>query len=181
MTQVVTDRLLLRRWREADREAFARINADPRVMEFHPALFTREESDAVVARYDAHFVQHGFGPWAVELLATNELVGYIGLKYASFEAAFTPAVEIGWRLAPQHWGSGLATEGAAAALRDGFGTVGLQEIVAFTTLANVRSQRVMHKLGMTHDPRDDFDHPRLPPGHPLRRNVLFRLQRPAQP
>jgi RimJ/RimL family protein N-acetyltransferase len=179
MTQLVTDRLFLRRWREADREAFARINADPRVMEFYPSPLTREESDAMIDRYDGHFTQHGFGPWAVELRATNEMIGYIGLKYARFEAAFTPAVEIGWRLTPEHWGSGLATEGAAAALRDGFGTVGLHEIVAFATLANLRSQRVMHKLGMTHDPREDFDHPQLPQGHHLRRHVLFRLRCPA--
>jgi len=179
MTQLVTERLLLRRWREADREAFARINADPRVMEFFPAPLTRDESDAMIDRFISHFAQHGFAPWALEWRATNELAGYVGLKYVRFEAPFTPAVEIGWRLAPEHWGSGLATEGAAAALRDGFDTVGLQEIVAFTTLANVRSQRVMHKLSMTHDPRDDFDHPQLPLGHPLRRNVLFRLRPPA--
>ena len=179
MTQLVTDRLLLRRWREADREIFARINADPRVMEFYPAPLTREESDAMIDRYDGHFAQYGFGPWAGELRATNRLVGYIGVKYVRFEAAFTPAVEIGWRLAPEHWGSGLATEGAAAALQDGFGTVGLHEIVAFTTLANLRSQRVMDKLGMTHDPCDDFDHPQLPQGHPLLRHVLYRLRRPA--
>lgn len=181
MTQLVTDRLLLRRWRESDREVFARINADPRVMEFHPAPLTREESDAIVDRYDGHFDLHGFGPWAVELRATQEFAGYIGLKYVSFTAAFTPAVEIGWRLAPEYWGRGLATEGAAAAIQDGFATSNLHEIVAFTASANLRSRRVMQKLGMTHNPDDDFDHPQLPSGHTLLRHVLYRLRRPVQP
>jgi RimJ/RimL family protein N-acetyltransferase len=174
--RIETKRLLLRGWRDADREPFARMNADPRVMEYQPALLTRPESDALVDRIEAHFAEHGFGLWAAELQATGEFVGYVGLAVPRFEAHFTPCVEIGWRLAAEYWGQGLATEGARAALRDGFDELGLNEIVSFTVPENVRSRRVMEKLGMTHDPADDFEHPLLPEGHPLRRHVLYRMR-----
>lgn len=177
-TNLETARLVLRGWRVEDRLAFARVNADPRVMEFYPAVLTRNESGAMVARAEAHFVEHGFGPWAVELRASKALIGYIGLMVPRFEAHFTPCVEIGWRLAAEHWGKGLATEGARAVVQAGFERFGLGEIVSFTVPANLRSRRVMEKLGMRRDAADDFDHPRLPEGHPLRRHVLYRLPRP---
>jgi RimJ/RimL family protein N-acetyltransferase len=169
-----TERLLLRRWREADREPFARMNADSRVMEYFPAPLTRAESDALVDRIEAHFAEHGWGVWAAEIRATCEFIGFIGLNVPTFQAHFTPCVEIGWRLAAERWGKGLATEGARAALDYAFTELHLPEVVSFTSVANLRSRRVMEKLGMTHDPADDFDHPGLPEGHPLRRHVLYQ-------
>ena len=174
-----TPRLLLRPWRDADRDPFFRITSDPRVMEFFPAPLTREQSDDLVGRCQAHFDQHGFTFFAAELRETGELTGFIGLAHTPFESHFTPCVEIGWRLAFDHWGRGLATEGARASLRYGFEQLQLPEIVALTVPANVRSRRVMEKLGMTRDPADDFDHPRLPPGHPLRAHVLYRALNPV--
>jgi RimJ/RimL family protein N-acetyltransferase len=172
-----TDRLLLRRWREADREPFAVMNADPRVMEHFPKLLNREESDAVVARTEAHFTEHGFGLWAVEIPGVTPFAGFIGLAIPQFAAAFTPCVEIGWRLAAEFWGRGYATEGARAALAFGFEELNRSEILSFTVPENVRSRRVMEKLGLTHDPADDFDHPLLPAGHRLSRHVLYRASR----
>jgi RimJ/RimL family protein N-acetyltransferase len=169
-----TERLLLRDWRSQDREPFARMNADPRVMEFFPATLPAAETDAGLERVRAHLARHGFGWWAAELKESGAFIGFIGLAVPYFEAHFTPCVEIGWRLAAEYWGRGLATEGARAALRYGFEELGLSEIVSFTTVTNVKSRRVMEKLGMTHDPADDFDHPRIPEGHPLRRHVLYR-------
>lgn len=169
-----TARLLLRRWRPGDRAPFARINADPRVMEFYPAPLNREQSDALIDRFESHFVQHGFGLWAAELLPTAQFIGYIGLSVPSFNAHFTPCVEIGWRLDADHWGQGLATEGARAVLAHAFNILRLPEVVSFTAPANLRSIRVMQKLGLTRNAADDFDHPNLPPGHPLRRHVLYR-------
>jgi RimJ/RimL family protein N-acetyltransferase len=174
-----TERLILRRWRESDREAFARINADPRVMEFLSHPMQRAESDSLVGRIEANFQKHGFGVCATELRQDGSFIGFIGLNVPSFEAPFTPCVEIGWRLAADCWGRGLATEGARAIARYGFETLALKEIVSFTVPANVRSRRVMEKIGMIHNPADDFDHPQLLPGHPLRRHVLYRLRRPA--
>lgn len=170
-----TDRLLLRSWRSADRQAFARMNADPEVMEFFVAPLTREESDAFVDRLEAGFAEHGFGVWAVEEISTGEFIGFAGLLHQTFEASFTPAFEIGYRLARHAWGQGYATEAAREAVRFGFERAGLGEIVSMTAVGNVRSRAVMDKLGMTHDPRDDFDHPRVPDGHPLKRHVLYRL------
>jgi RimJ/RimL family protein N-acetyltransferase len=172
---LATERLILRAWREEDREPFARMNRDPAVMEFFPAVLTREESDALVDRATAHFAAHGFGPWAAELKATGDFIGFIGFSIPRFEAHFTPCVEIGWRLAAAHWGRGLATEGARTAMTYGFEALGLNEIVSFTSVVNARSRRVMEKIGMTHNAADDFDHPRLPEGHWLRRHVLYRM------
>ena len=171
-----TGRLLLRRWRPDDRIPFAALNADPRVMEHFPAPLSREESDRLAAHIEAHFDRHGFGLWAVEILRVAPFAGFVGLSVPSFEAPFTPCVEIGWRVAAEHWGRGYATEGARAALRHGFEALGLDEIVSFTVPGNARSRRVMEKLGMGHDPADDFEHPALPVGHPLRRHVLYRVR-----
>jgi ribosomal-protein-alanine N-acetyltransferase len=175
-----TERLRLREWRAADCEPFARMNADPRVMEFFPGMLTREESDALVERALAHFARHGYGMWAAELRESGEFIGFVGLNIPAFEAHFTPCVEIGWRLAAEHWGRGLATEGAREAMRYGFDDLGLKEIVSFTVTGNVRSRRVMEKLGMTRDPADDFDHPQIAEGHPLRRHVLYRRSWPER-
>jgi RimJ/RimL family protein N-acetyltransferase len=168
---------MLRHWRESDREPFARLNADLRVMEHMPHVLSKQDSDALADRIGVHFRQHRFGLCAVELRRDGSFIGFIGLSVPSFDAPFTPCVEVGWRLAADCWGQGLATEGANAIVRYGFETLGLDELVSFTVPANARSLRVMGKLGMTHDPADDFDHPRLPPGHPLRRHVLYRLNR----
>jgi RimJ/RimL family protein N-acetyltransferase len=175
-----TERLLLRRWRPEDRAPFAALNADPHVVEFLARASTRKESDAFAAGIEADFDRNGFGLWAVEILGGAPFAGFIGLATPRFDAHFTPCVEIGWRLAAEHWGRGYATEGARAALAFGFESVGLTEIVSFTTEANVRSRRVMEKIGMTRDPAEDFDHPRLPAGHPLRRHVLYRLSARAE-
>ncbi len=175
-TELQTERLRLRRWLPEDRPEFARLNADPRVVEYLPKALSREESDSLADRIASHFEQHGYGLWAVEILGAAKFAGFIGLATPRFEAPFTPCVEIGWRLAAEHWNRGYASEGARAALEFGLGPVGLGEIVSFTVPENVRSRRVMEKIGMQHSPADDFDHPVLPEGHRLRRHVLYRVR-----
>jgi ribosomal-protein-alanine N-acetyltransferase len=138
---------------------------------------TFAQSAAEVARIRAHFTRHGYGPWAVEVAGGAPFIGFIGLWIPEFDAPFTPCVELGYRLAFEHWGKGYATEGARAVLAYGFDTLGLKEIVAMTATQNVRSQRVMEKLGMSRRPADDFDHPKVAAGHPLRRHVLYRLRK----
>ena len=165
---ITTDRLVLRQWRETDKEPFAALNADPEVMEHFPATLTREQSDAFVDRAAVAIASRGWGLWAVE--ADTGFVGFVGLN----EPGFMPGVEVGWRLARTAWGHGYATEAARAAVAYGFHQLGLAEIVSFTSTTNVRSQRVMQRLGMTHDPADDFDHPRVDDPR-LRRHVLYRL------
>jgi RimJ/RimL family protein N-acetyltransferase len=150
-------------------------------MAYFPAPLSRDDSDALVTRIEAQFAQHGFGLWAVDIPNVDPFAGFIGLAIPHFTAHFTPCVEIGWRLAATHWGQGYATEGARAVLRFGFATLGLNEIVSFTVPANRRSRRVMERIGMVHHPVDDFDHPALPAGHPLRRHVLYRCARPPLP
>ncbi len=152
VTDIQTDRLLLRGWRDSDREPFARINRDPVVMEFFPAPLSADESSAMFDRIESHFEQHGFGLWAAELRETGDFIGFIGLAVPRFEAPFMPCVEIGWRLDAAHWGKGLATEGARAVVRHAFDVLHLDELVSLTVPANLRSRRVMEKLGMTHDP-----------------------------
>jgi RimJ/RimL family protein N-acetyltransferase len=175
--QLRSERLLLRRWRESDREPFAALNADPEVMEHFPRPLTREESDAFIDRMEKHFTEQGFSMWALEVLPTGSFTGFVGLLVPRFQAHFTPAVEIGWRLARQHWGRGYATEAARAALTFGFEELLLEEIVSFTVPGNIRSRRVMERIGMTHDPSDDFEHPGISAGHRLRPHVLYRLSR----
>ncbi|TWT02917.1 GNAT family N-acetyltransferase [Reyranella sp. CPCC 100927] len=174
---LATERLRLRAWTEDDLAPFAALNADPRVMAHFPKCLDRAESDAMVARIHAHLARHGFGWWAVEVPAVARFIGFVGLSVPSFQAPFTPCVEIGWRLAAEHWGRGYATEAARAALAFGFNDVGLEEIVSFTAPANLPSRAVMERLGMTRKPADDFEHPNLPSGHALRRHVLYRLHR----
>jgi len=174
---IKTERLLLRRWRDSDRLPFQQMNADPRAMEFFPALLSPAESDTLVDRAQAHFDRHGFGPFAVELVEDSTFAGFIGLSVPNFDAPFMPTVEIGWRLAFDCWGRGLATEGARAVIRYAFEELDLDSLVSFTVPENLRSRHVIEKIGMTHDPADDFDHPRLPEDHPMRRHVLYRLNR----
>lgn len=172
--ELLTGRLLLRRWRDADRIPFAALNADPVVMEHFPARLSPAESDAMLATIERGFAERGFGLWAVEIPGVAPFIGFVGLAVPRFELSFTPCVEVGWRLAAEWWGHGYAPEAAAAALRFGFEQIGLPEIVSFTTTANERSQRVMVKLGMHRDPADDFDHP-YTPGWVGQRHVLYRL------
>ncbi len=174
-TELRTTRLLLRPWRPSDLEPFAALNADPRVMEHFPAPLSREESDAFAATTAEAVTRQGWGRWALEVAETGEFIGFTGLHRPTFEARFMPAVEIAWRLSHRSWGKGYATEAATAALDFAFDHLGLDEVVSFTATVNLRSSAVMERLGMTHDPADDFDHPVLPPGHRLRRHVLFRL------
>jgi len=181
-----TDRLVLRRWRESDRDPFAAMNADPEVMEYFPAALTHAESDGMIERVEAHFDERGFGLWALEVAVTGQFIGFTGLSIPRFPARFMPAVEVGWRLARSAWGHGYASEAARRALQFGFEDAGLSEIVSFTATGNVRSQAVMARIGMRHDPEDDFDHPMVPDGSALRPHLLYRLtaqrwaaQRPA--
>jgi ribosomal-protein-alanine N-acetyltransferase len=172
-----TPRLILRPWRASDADSFAAMFDDPAVMEFLPPAPDRAAVDAIIGRIEAHFTQHGFGWWAAEAPGAAPFIGFIGLAHLGFDAPFTPAVEIGWRLARPYWSQGYATEGARAALEAGFTQLGFSEIVSLTVPANARSRRVMERIGMTRDPADDFDHPRLAAGDPLRRHVLYRIDR----
>ncbi|MFM9941522.1 MAG: GNAT family N-acetyltransferase [Hyphomicrobiaceae bacterium] len=169
-------RVCLRAWRDEDREAFATMNADARVMEFFRTPLTRNESDAFVDRIQKHFAELGFGLWAIEVPNTVPFIGICGLSIARFNVPFTPCIEVGWRLAFEHWGRGFATEAAKLAVAHAFSELALREIVSFTSVRNLRSRAVMERLGMRYNPADDFDHPGLPPAHPLCRQVLYRLR-----
>lgn len=175
--ELATERLVLRAWRDTDLAPFAALNADPRVMEFFPSASSPAESDAMVERIRRHFASHGFGLWAVEAPGVADFIGFVGLVYVPFAAPFTPAVEVGWRLAAEHWGRGYATEAARRALEVGFERFHLDQIVSMTVPANQRSRHVMEKIGMRRSPADDFDHPRIPEGHRFHRHVLYRLSR----
>ncbi|MBK3775966.1 GNAT family N-acetyltransferase [Azospirillum brasilense] len=174
---LTSSRLILRPWRDGDGDAFHALSQNPMVMEHLLPLPDRTASDAVIRRIGEHFDRHGFGFWAVERPGRSPFIGFVGLARVTWEAPFAPAVEVGWRLHPDHWGQGLATEAAGLALAHGFGAVGLDEIVAFTVPANQRSQRVMERLGMERDAVGDFDHPRVPDGHRLKRHILYRIGR----
>ncbi len=171
-----TDRLWLRQWRDADGSAFAALNGDPEVMRYFPGTLTEEEATALARRNAALLAADGYGLWAVEETASGQFLGMVGLNRPQWQAHFTPCTEVGWRLARSAWGKGYATEAARAALAVAFGPLGLDEVVSFTAVANTRSRAVMERLGMTHDPDEDFDHPRLKPGSQVRRHVLYRLR-----
>jgi RimJ/RimL family protein N-acetyltransferase len=177
--ELLTPRLLLREWRDDDREPFAAMCADPEIQRYYfqpPA--DRAACDAWIDRMRRHNAEHGFAYWAVELPGEAGLIGAIGLtRVRSPGYPFAPAVEIGWRLTRAYWGQGYATEAARAVLDDGFGRLALDEIVAFTLPANERSRRVMERLGMRRDPTGDFEHPGVPEGHAMRRHVLYRIRR----
>ena len=170
---IQTERLILRPWRDDDLEPFAALNQDSDVMRFFPSTLTREQTEAGYQRIRAHFDLYGWGLFAAEY--QSHFIGYVGLLHVPFEAHFTPAVEIGWRLAAAYWNRGLATEGAKAVLDFAFRQAGQQQVVSFTAAQNAPSRRVMKKIGMIHDSADDFDHPRLESISPLRRHVLYRI------
>jgi RimJ/RimL family protein N-acetyltransferase len=176
-TELRTTRLKLRQWLVTDRNPFALLNTDAQVMQHFPNVLSEEQSNAGADRIQAHIEKQGWGLWAVEIPGVTPFAGFIGLSRPAFEAHFTPCVEVGWRLAREFWGFGYASEGAAAALAFGFEHLGLSEIVSFTVPGNVRSTRVMERIGMIRNSVDDFDHPALPEGHPLRPHVLYRKAR----
>ena len=178
---LTTERLVLRPWRQSDLAPFAALNADPVVMEHFPETATPAQADALAVDIREDMAERGFGWWAAEVPGVASFIGFIGLSVPDFGAHFLPpgkrVVEVGWRLARAFWGRGYATEGARECLRFGFDDLRLPEIVSFTATQNARSRAVMERLGMVHDPADDFDHPKLPPGHHLGRHVLYRLAR----
>jgi len=176
---LTSERLRLRPWRDEDLPAFAALNADPEVMEYFPKCLSREESDQSAGRIREGLARRGFGFWAVEVPGVSEFIGFTGLSIPSFDAHFTPCVEIAWRLARNFWGFGYATEAARLALAYGFKIAKAEEIVAFTFVENLRSRRLMERLGMTYSPEDDFEHPGIPEGHRIRPHVLYRLHRRA--
>lgn len=175
LIQPETSRLWLRQWREDDREPFAKLNANPKVMEFFLSTLDREASDAMLNRCQQLIEQKGWGFWAVELKETKQLIGFVGLHQPIAELPFAPCVEIGWRLDTPFWGKGFATEAAQMALKVGFEQLALSEIVSFTTLQNKRSQAVMQRLGMAY--AEQFDHPAVPEGSPLKKHCLYRLSK----
>lgn len=179
MTEIIefdTERLRLRQWCVADREPFAALNADPNVMEFFPAPLNRAESDAMADRCQALIAERGWGFWAAEAKNTQEFIGFVGLHIPGPELPFSPCVEVGWRLAAKHWGKGFATEAARGALRIGFERLWLPEIVAFTSVDNIRSRAVMERLGMS-EASETFEHPAIPVANALRQHCLYRLSR----
>jgi RimJ/RimL family protein N-acetyltransferase len=180
MSKIIeTQRLILRTWRPEDADAYFQINQDPKVIEFLRGPLTREQVNDFISAVNRHQEKHGYTLWAVELKETTELMGFIGLNYTDWEAHFTPAVEVGWRLGSQFWGKGYATEGAKASVDYGFKQCGLKEIVSFTTPANVRSIRVMERIGLTRDPNGDFANPKVALDHKLSHSVLYRLKAPV--
>jgi RimJ/RimL family protein N-acetyltransferase len=179
MIQIETQRLILRAFREDDFCPFSAINSDARVMDYLGEPLSRKESDALILRLTHGLREQGFGVWAVERkdVSGRPFIGFVGLSAVSFQAEFTPCVEIAWRLSSNHWNLGLATEGARAVLKEAFTTFQLAEVVSFTVRENLASRRVMEKIGMSRDPKEDFEHPKLPPGHRLRAHVLYRMSR----
>jgi ribosomal-protein-alanine N-acetyltransferase len=171
------ERVVLRGWAAADAEPFAALNADPVTMEHFPSTLTRAESDALIARAQSALETRGWGWWCLDI--EGSCAGFVGLSIPGFEARFTPCVEIGWRMDRRRWGLGYATEAARLALDFGFNDLGLAELVSFTAVGNLRSQRVMQRLGMSRNPAEDFDHPRIRADSPLCRHVLYRLQNPS--
>lgn len=172
-----TARTLLRQWKESDLPAWCAMNADARVRRHFAATLDFEQATQEAARIRAAIAQRGWGMWALELPGGLPFAGTVGLHVTTIDAPFVPTVELGWRLVPEAWGRGLATEAAQAAVHFAFEHLGLDEVTAYTAADNLPSQAVMQRLGMTRSPDDDFDHPSLEPGHPLRRHRLFRLRR----
>lgn len=174
LVQLETPRLLLRQWREADKQPFAAMSANPQVMEFFPALLSPEQSSAMVDHMQGLIQKRGWGFWALELKQTQQFIGFTGLHVPADELPCSPCVEIGWRLSPEYWGLGLVTEAANAALNYAFSQLKLEEVVSFTVCANQRSRSVMERLGMRQG-AENFEHPALPEGHPLREHVLYKI------
>lgn len=174
---IETERLRLRDWTDADAEPFAAMNGDPRVMEFFPAKLDRAASDALLARLRTNLERDGYGLYATEMKDGGQFIGFVGIAVPGFEAPFMPAIEIGWRLTRRSWGQGLASEAAAAVRDHAFADLDLAELVSFTAEWNVPSRRVMERIGMTHDPKDDFIHPKIAAGHKLAPHVLYRINK----
>ena len=174
--RIETPRLIIRPWKDSDIPEFAKMNQDPEVMEFFPSFLTPEETAGRVDFYRRHMSEHGFCFWAVELKETHEFMGFVGLAVCGPELPFSPAVEIGWRIAKKHWNQGYATEAARFVLHEAFERFNLKEVVSFTAIPNKKSMRIMEKIGMSHDPKDDFDHPKLAKDHWLCRHVLYRAK-----
>ncbi len=173
-----TKRLLLRQWREEDLLPFSKMNADIRVMEYFPSTLSTKESDNLAEKIQKELQEKDYGLWAVEIPKIAPFIGFVGLHSPNFTAHFTPCIEIGWRLAFEHWRKGYAFEAASRVIKYGFNVLKLKEIVSMTASGNMRSRGLMEKLGMKHDPKDDFMHPSIPEGHPLRYHVLYRLKNP---
>ena len=174
---IETSRIILREWQEEDFSHFARVNADPLVMEYMPRVLPPEDSDKLVRRFQRHFKKHGYGMYALETKADESFVGFVGLNHVEFDAHFTPSVEIAWRLDYGFWGQGYATEAALRVLDHGFNALSLDKIVSFTVHDNARSIHVMEKIGLQHDKNGDFDYPSLKSGHPLGRFVLYKMDK----
>ena len=172
---IETNRLILRTWNANDLQPMLAINQDPKVMEYFPSIQDLEMTKNFIDKVTAHFENHGYSLYATVRKDTNEFIGFIGLLITDFESHFTPATEIGWRLSSNHWGHGLATEGAKAVLDYAFRELNIPEIVSFTAAGNSKSIRVMQKIGLQHNERGDFDHPKLDDTSPLKRHVLYRL------
>ncbi len=172
-----TERTLLRQWKDSDLPAWIQMNADPTVRRFFPSILDAEQAAGEAGRIRAAIAQRGWGPWVLEIPGELPFAGFVGLMVPNFEAPFMPAVEIGWRLAPVAWGQGYATEAAAASLKFAFTCLELPEIVSLTVPDNLPSQAVMRRIGLSHNPADDFDHPRVADGHPFKRHVLYRIDR----
>jgi len=172
ITSLTTDRLVLRPWRDDDREAFHQVNADPAVMAMLGPVMSRAQSDAFMNRIMQHFADHGYGVWCVEF--EGRVLGYTGFMVPWFR----DGVEIGWRIRSDQWGQGIAPEAAVECLRHGFDDLGFDEVISFTAVTNTNSRRVMEKIGLRHDPDDDFDHPGVPDGSPLKAHVLYRVRCP---
>ena len=175
--ELETPRLRLRGWHDADLDPLAEMCADPRVMRYFPATLTRDECAAALARCRVHFIRHGFGYWVVERRDEARFIGVAGLAWSRLKLPFCPAVEIGWRLAADQWGQGLAKEAAEAALAFAFEQRKLEHVVSYTSPLNERSRRLMEAVGMQPDELASFDHPCWPEGHPLRRHLLYRITR----
>lgn len=173
-----TNRLILRHWKESDLPLFYKLNSNPKVMEYFPFTLTKEQSDNMARKIQKELSEMSYGLWAVELKLNQTFIGFIGLHYQDFNTTFSPCIEIGWRLDFPFWGYGYATEGAKCALKYGINTLKIEEIVAFTPKINYRSRRVMEKLNMSYDSKDDFLHPKIPKGHPISEHVLYRSQKP---
>jgi RimJ/RimL family protein N-acetyltransferase len=178
--ELETERLFMRQWRESDLAPFALLNSDSEVMKYFVAPLTRAESDAFAQQIMSDLDERGYGLWALEVKESGEFIGFMGLEWQTYEAHFTPALEVGWRLARSAWGCGYASEAARAALTLGFERADVDEIVSTTAKINTRSQQVMERIGMTFDPADDFVHPRVPEGSPLGAHVLYRISHPKQ-
>lgn len=173
---LTTKRLLLRQWKASDLSLFAKMNADTRVMEYFSSTLSISESNALAEKIQKELKEKKYGLWAVEVLGVAPFIGFVGLHYQDFPGTFTPCIEIGWRLAYEHWGKGYAFEAASKVMQYSFQTLKLRELVSFTTAKNQRSRKLMERLGMTRRTEDNFEHPKLPGGHPLRPHVLYRLK-----